>query len=75
MNGPKKRERIERRDIEAIRTATLHIELNPDRKQYFCETGAAYEIWDETGLLYFVKRIPKSRVIWVFEKDEKEGDE
>lgn len=74
MSEPGKRERVERRNIKAIQTATLRIELSPDRKQFFCETGAAYEIWDEMDLLHRVKRIPKSRVFWVFEKDEKEGE-
>lgn len=69
MIQPVKRERGERRDIKAVRTATLYIELSPDRKQFFCETGAAYEIWDETDLLHRVKRIPKSRVLMVFQKE------
>jgi hypothetical protein len=69
MSRRVKRERVERRDIKAVRTATLHIELSPDRKQFFCETGAAYEIWDEMDLLHRVKRIPKSRVLMVFPKE------
>lgn len=63
----KRMERVERRDIESVLTAMREIALGPG--QYFCETGAAYEIWDETSLPHMIKRIPRSRVFWVFLKD------
>ncbi|MBU2611989.1 MAG: hypothetical protein KJ606_13755 [Chloroflexi bacterium] len=65
----KRMERVERRDIESVLTAMREVILGPG--QYFCETGAAYEIWDEKRLSpgYMIKRIPRARVFWVFLKD------
>jgi hypothetical protein len=70
VNQHRKQRRVERRNIWAIRTATRWIELHPERRQYFCETGAAYELWDETELPHCIKRILKARVFWVSEFTE-----
>jgi len=72
MKKPNKRQRIERRDIAAMRTANIIIELAD--KQYFCETGAAYEVWDESRLPVRLYRVPKSRVIMVWNKEETNVD-
>jgi len=64
--------RVQRGDV-----ATLHslsgryvYELDSDRPQFFCETPAAWELWDETGQLHRVQRWPKKRISWVILKDE-----
>ena len=52
-------------NIKMLRTATREIVLF--QGQYFCETAAAYEIWQEQ-LLLRIARIPKKQVLWIFEK-------
>lgn len=63
--------RVQRGDV-----ATLHslsgryvYELDSDRQQFFCETPAAWELWDETEQLQRVRRWPKKRISWVILKD------
>ncbi len=58
--------RIARLDIEYLLTARFNIALAPG--QEFYETRAAYEIW-QIQPLAFIKRIPKTRVLWVVTKD------
>ena len=67
----KRGERIERRNIEIICTATRNIVLGED--QFWCETPKAYELWGplddpHNWLIYFLKRFPKKSVYWVQEK-------
>jgi hypothetical protein len=54
-----------RPDIRSITTARLIVELGPD--QIFAETPRAWEVWQEKPLLARVKRIRKTRVLWVIE--------
>ena len=68
-------DRMERRDVcklYSISGAYVY-ELNPDRRQYFCETRAAWELWDETELLQRVRRWAKKRISFVILKDEADG--
>lgn len=62
--------RVERRNIACLYSATgiYMYDLNPDRKQFFCETRAAWELWDETELLARVRRWPKTRIGFVIPK-------
>jgi hypothetical protein len=62
--------RVERRNIASLYSATgmYMYDLNPDRKQFFCETRAAWELWDETELLARVRRWPKTRIGFVIPK-------
>ena len=62
--------RVERRNIACLYSAagTYMYDLNPDRKQFFCETPAAWELWDETELLARVRRWPKTRIGFVIPK-------
>jgi len=64
--------RTERRDIARLYTAggRYLYDLNPDRNQFFCETPAAWELWDETDLLQRVRRWPKERIGFVIPKDD-----
>jgi len=63
--------RVERRNIATLYSLTgmYMYDLNPDRKQFFCETRAAWELWDETELLARVRRWPKTRIGFVIPKD------
>lgn len=67
--------RVERRNIATLYSATgaCAYELNPDRKQFFCETPAAWELWDESEQLQRVRRWPKKRIGFVILKDEAES--
>lgn len=67
------RGRVERRNVAKLYSAAgaYVYELNPDRKQFFCETRAAWELWDETELLRRVQRWSKKRIGFVIFKDEK----
>lgn len=58
--------RIRHPEIKAIQTAMYYMELYEGQCWY--TTPKAYEIWQETPDLRFIKRIPKSRVYWVDEK-------
>lgn len=62
--------RTERRDIARLYSAggIYLYDLNPDRNQFFCETPAAWELWDETDLLQRVRRWPKKRIGFVILK-------
>lgn len=64
--------RTERRDIARLYSAggMYLYDLNPDRNQFFCETPAAWELWDETDLLQRVRRWPKKRIGFVIPKDD-----
>ena len=64
--------RTERRDIARLYSAggRYLYDLNPDRNQFFCETPAAWELWDETDLLQRVRRWPKRRIGFVIPKDD-----
>lgn len=64
--------RVERRNIATLYSATgaYAYELNPERNQFFCETPAAWELWDETELLQRVHRWSKKRIGFVIPKDE-----
>lgn len=66
--GPNPNHRVERRNIKRLVTARYVIVLT--KNQYFCETKAAYEIWEEGegALLHRVKRISKKSVLWVIPK-------
>jgi hypothetical protein len=56
--------RKDRRDVEAVSTATQRIELTDT--QWFCETPKDWEIWDKVrDLDCRVKRIPAKRVLFV----------
>jgi hypothetical protein len=63
--------RVERRNIATLYSLTgmYMYDLNPDRKQFFCETHASWELWDETELLARVRRWPKTRIGFVIPKD------
>lgn len=58
------KDRQMRPNVRTIATARLFIELGPD--QIFAETPRAWEIWQEKPLAR-VKRIRKTRVLWVIE--------
>ena len=62
--------RVERRNIAVLYSLSgmYMYDLNPDRKQFFCETRAAWELWDETELLARVRRWPKKRIGFVIPK-------
>src|SRR5215217_6961801 len=62
--------RVERRDIAKLHSlgGRYVYEVNPDRQQFFCETSTAWEVWDETEQLQFVRRWPKKRISWVIPK-------
>jgi len=62
--------RAERRDIAKLYSLSGRYvyELNPGRQQFFCETSAAWELWDETEQLQLVRRWPKKRISWVIPK-------
>jgi hypothetical protein len=62
--------RVERRNIATLYSAAgmYMYDLNPERKQFFCETRAAWELWDETDLLARVHRWPKTRIGFVIPK-------
>lgn len=64
--------RTERRDIARLYSAggMYLYDLNPDRNQFFCETPAAWELWDETDLLQRVRRWPKKRIGFVIPKGD-----
>lgn len=51
--------------MQAITTKTMTIEAT--KGQYWIKSarGKAWELWDETGLLKRVARIPTKRVYWV----------
>jgi len=52
-------------EIKAIETMTKRIEL--DESQCYYRTPKAYEIWQEEPLI-FLKRIPRTSVLWVIER-------
>jgi hypothetical protein len=62
--------RVQRRDIVQLHSLSGRYvyEINPDRQQFFCETPAAWELWDETEQLQLVRRWPKKRISWVIPK-------
>jgi hypothetical protein len=60
--------RIIRRDIIALMTASLTIELG--KGQYICETDKAFEIWQETNSLNErIKRYSKMQVLFTMNSD------
>ena len=58
-------ERTRHPEIKAIETVTQRIEL--EGSQCYYRTPKAYEIWQEEPL-YFLKRIPRTSVLWVIER-------
>lgn len=52
-------------EIEALETATQRIELLAN--QSFYRTPKVYEVWQDEPII-FLKRIPRSRVLWVIER-------
>ena len=62
--------RVERRDIDRLYSLSGRYvyELDPDRRQFFCETPAAWELWDETDQLQRIQRWPAKRISWVIPK-------
>lgn len=62
--------RVERRDIAKLFSLSGRYvyEPDPDRQQFFCETSAAWELWDETEQLQRVQRWPAKRISWVIPK-------
>ncbi len=63
--------RVQRGDIAKLHSLSGRYvyELDPDRQQFFCETTAAWELWDETEQLQRVQRWPKKQISWVIPKD------
>jgi hypothetical protein len=63
--------RVQRCDIAKLHSLSGRYvyELDPDRQQFFCETPAAWELWDETEQLQRVQRWPKKQISWVIPKD------
>lgn len=74
---PTRRNRSQRRDIAGLYTVSgkYFYDLNPERKQFFCETPAAWELWDETEELRRVRRWPKKRIGFVIPKPVKSENE
>ena len=58
--------RIPHPEVKEISTANSWYGLGPG--QMFYSTPKAWEIWQETPTLRFIKRIPRKRVFWVIEK-------
>jgi hypothetical protein len=56
--------RMVRKDVNQVWTRNRIYEI--DTNQYFCETGKAWEMWDENGLLRMIKRIDKKYIQWIF---------